>query len=143
MVPDCQVTIVNHVGQRQRSQACQALKMFHDRKPACMVLLENDRNTGVPMGLSMTSVGQGGGALQFSASFTETALLASLAILSLALSCWLARYPRKTSVGIMLGVLLGIFVFNVAAGFVAFLGNVLPFGQIDFWLSNFLTGIFR
>jgi len=25
MVPDCQVTMVNHVGQRQRSQACQAL----------------------------------------------------------------------------------------------------------------------
>ncbi|WP_174020899.1 hypothetical protein G6L89_012240 [Agrobacterium fabrum] len=95
------------------------------------------------MGLSMTSVGRGGGALQFSASFTETALLASLAILSLALSCWLARYPRKTSVGIMLGVLLGIFAFNVAAGLVAFLGNVLPFAQIDFWLSNFLTGIFR
>ncbi|EGL66280.1 hypothetical protein AGRO_1001 [Agrobacterium sp. ATCC 31749] len=81
--------------------------------------------------------------MQFSASFTETALLASLAILSLALSCWLARYPRTTSVGILLGVLLGIFVFNAAAGFVAFLGNVLPFGQIDFWLSSFLTGIFR
>lgn len=81
--------------------------------------------------------------MQFSASSTETALLASFAILSLALSCWLARYPRKTSVGIMLGAFLGILAFNVAAGFVAFLGNVLPFGQIDFWLSNSLAGIFR
>ena len=80
--------------------------------------------------------------MQFSASFTETGLLVSLAILSLALSCWSARYPRKTSVGILLGVLLGIFAFNVAAGF-AFLGNVLPFGQIDFWLSNSLAGILR
>jgi len=95
------------------------------------------------MGLSMKSVGRGGGALQFSVSFTETALMALLAILSLALACWLGRYPRKTSVGILLGVLLGIFVFNVAAGFVALLGNILPFAQIDFWLSNFLTGIFR
>ncbi|MCZ7446789.1 hypothetical protein O8B93_04195 [Agrobacterium rhizogenes] len=81
--------------------------------------------------------------MQFSASSTETALLASFTILSLALSCWLARYPRKTSVGIMLGVFLGILAFNVVAGFVAFLGNVLPFGQIDFWLSNSLAGIFR
>ncbi|MCZ7932782.1 hypothetical protein O9X90_10700 [Agrobacterium leguminum] len=81
--------------------------------------------------------------MQFSASFTELALLALLAILSLALSCWLARYPRKTSVGIMLGVLLGIFLTNLAAGIVAFLGNVLPFGQIDFWLASSLTGILR
>ena len=81
--------------------------------------------------------------MQFSASFTELALLALLAILSLALSCWLARYPRKTSVGIMLGVLLGVFLTNLAAGIVAFLGNLLPFGQIDLWLASFLTGILR
>ncbi|WLD96524.1 hypothetical protein PX860_13385 [Agrobacterium leguminum] len=81
--------------------------------------------------------------MQFSASFTELALLALLAILSLALSCWLARYPRKMSVGIILGVLLGIFLTNLAAGIVAFLGNVLPFGQIDFWLASSLTGILR
>ncbi|UXT23373.1 hypothetical protein FY140_22120 [Agrobacterium tumefaciens] len=81
--------------------------------------------------------------MQFSASFTELALLAVLAILSLALSCWLARYPRKTSVGITLGVVLGVFLTNLAAGIVAFLGKVLPFGQIDFWLASFLTGILR
>ncbi|MGV1957069.1 hypothetical protein ACQZ5G_18725 [Agrobacterium sp. 22-214-1] len=81
--------------------------------------------------------------MQFRASFTELALLALLAILSLALSCWLARYPRKTSVGIMLGVLLGVFLTNLAAGIVAILGNLLPFGQIDFWLASSLTGILR
>ncbi|MFB4373973.1 hypothetical protein G6M16_012915 [Agrobacterium tumefaciens] len=81
--------------------------------------------------------------MRFSASFTELALLALLAILSLALSCWLARYPRKTSVGIMLGVVLGVFLTNLGAGIVAFLGNVLPFGQIDFWLASSLTGILR
>ncbi|CAN7399719.1 hypothetical protein EXN32_04770 [Agrobacterium tumefaciens] len=81
--------------------------------------------------------------MRFSASFTELALLALLAILSLALSCWLARYPRKTSVGIMLGVVLGVFLTNLAAGIVAFLGNVLPFGQIDFWLASSLTEILR
>ncbi|QCL74211.1 hypothetical protein CFBP5877_12380 [Agrobacterium tumefaciens] len=30
---------------------------------------------------------------------------------------------------------------EIAAGFVAFLGKVLPFGQI--WLANFLAGILR
>jgi len=79
--------------------------------------------------------------LQSSTSFTESALLVLLTILSLALSCWLARYPRKTSVGITLGVVLGVFLTNLAAGIVAFLGNVLPFGQIDFWLASSLAGV--
>ena len=81
--------------------------------------------------------------MQFNTSFTEPALLVLLAILSLALSCWLARYPRKTSVGVTLGVVLGVFLTNLAVGIVAFLGNVLPFGQIDFWLASSLTGILR
>jgi hypothetical protein len=81
--------------------------------------------------------------LQFTTSFTEPALLVLLATLSLALSCWLARYPRKTSVGVTLGVVLGVFLTNLAVGIVAFLGNVLPFGQIDFWLASSLTGILR
>lgn len=79
--------------------------------------------------------------MQSSTSFTESALLVLLTILSLALSCWLARYPRKTSVGITLGVVLGVFLTNLAAGIVAFLGNVLPFGQIDFWLASSLAGV--
>jgi len=79
--------------------------------------------------------------LQSSTSFTESALLVLLTILSLALSCWLARYPRKTSVGITLGVVLGVFLTNLAAGIVAFLGDVLPFGQIDFWLASSLAGV--
>ncbi|SNB69116.1 MULTISPECIES: hypothetical protein [unclassified Agrobacterium] len=81
--------------------------------------------------------------MQFTTSFTEPALLVLLAILSLALSCWLARYPRKTSVGITLGVVLGVFLTNLAAAMVAFLGNVIPFGQIDFWLAGSLTEILR
>ena len=81
--------------------------------------------------------------MRFTTSFTEPALLVLLAILSLALSCWLARYPRKTSVGVTLGVVLGVFLTNLAAGIVAFLGNVLPFGQIDFWLADSLTEILR
>ncbi len=79
--------------------------------------------------------------MQSSTSFTESALLVLLTILSLVLSCWLARYPRKTSVGITLGVVLGVFLTNLAAGIVAFLGNVLPFGQIDFWLASSLAGV--
>lgn len=79
--------------------------------------------------------------MQSSTSFTESALLVLLTILTLALSCWLARYPRKTSVGITLGVVLGVFLTNLAAGIVAFLGDVLPFGQIDFWLASSLAGV--
>lgn len=81
--------------------------------------------------------------MRFTTSFTEPALLVLLAILSLALSCWLARYPRKKSVEVTLGVVLGVFLTNLAAGIVAFLGNVLPFGQIDFLLASSLTGILR
>lgn len=81
--------------------------------------------------------------MQFNTSFTEPALLVLLATLSLALSCWLARYPRKTSVGVTLGVVLGVFLTSLAVDIVAFLGNVLPFGQIDFWLASSLTGILR
>lgn len=59
MVPDCQVTMVNHVGQRQRSQACQALKMFHDRKPACMVLFRKRPQHWSPYG-SLDDIGGSG-----------------------------------------------------------------------------------
>ncbi|KAA3506308.1 hypothetical protein DXM21_25300 [Agrobacterium rosae] len=62
-------------------------------------------------------------------------------ILSLIFSCWLARYPRKTGVGIALGVLLAVFLINVTSGLVAFLGYVFPFGQIDFWLATSLSQI--
>lgn len=81
--------------------------------------------------------------MQFNISFTQTALLAFLVVLSLALSCWLARYPSKTSVGVTLGVLLGVFLINATAGLVAFLGNAIPFGQIDFWLASSLADILR
>jgi hypothetical protein len=43
----------------------------------------------------------------------------------------------------MLGVVLGVFLTNLAAAMVAFLGNVIPFRQIDFWLAGSLTEILR
>lgn len=70
--------------------------------------------------------------MQFSASFTESALLVVLTVLSLALSCWLARYPRKTSVGITLGVVLGVFLINLTAGLVAFLEMPSHSGRLIF-----------
>jgi hypothetical protein len=51
----------------------------------------------------------------------------------------LARQPAKTSVGITLGVLLGLVLIYTTSALVAFLANVLPFGQIDFWLSNLVA----
>ena len=80
--------------------------------------------------------------LQADTSFTASALLGLFTVLSLVLSCWLARYPRKTGAGIALGVLVGAFLITLTSGLVAFLGNVVPFGQIDFWLAHSLANIF-
>jgi len=77
--------------------------------------------------------------LQSGISITESTLLALFTIVSLSLACWLARRPAKTSVGITLGVLLGLALIIITSTLVGFLGNVLPFGQIDFWLSNLLA----
>jgi uncharacterized membrane protein len=62
-------------------------------------------------------------------------------IVSLGLACWLARRPKKTSAGIILGALLGLALMSIASALVGFLGNVLPFGQIDFWLSSLTAQI--
>lgn len=75
------------------------------------------------------------------ASFTESALAISLAILSLALSCWLARRPRRTATGITLGVVLGVVLFSLAPAFLDFLGHVVPFRQVDSWLAGLLSRI--
>ncbi|MCJ9695103.1 hypothetical protein MOV76_26240 [Rhizobium sp. PRIMUS64] len=77
--------------------------------------------------------------LQSGISITESTLLALFTIVSLSLACWSARQPAKTSVGITLGVLLGLVLIYTTSALVAFLANVLPFGQIDFWLSNLVA----
>ena len=71
-------------------------------------------------------------------SFSQSVLLLALSIPSLGLSCWAARYPKKTIVGIGLGVVVGLVLLNVATFLVGFLSYVLPFGQLDFWLANLL-----
>ena len=53
-------------------------------------------------------------------------------VVSLCLACWLARRPTRTSVGVILGALLGLVLISIASVLVGFLGNVLPLGQIDF-----------
>lgn len=80
--------------------------------------------------------------MQSRISLTESALLIVFTILSLALSCWLARYPRRTSVGILLGVLLGIILISAASALVAFVGYVVPLAQMDFWLMSAWSKIF-
>ncbi|NKL60455.1 hypothetical protein EHI47_24810 [Rhizobium leguminosarum] len=77
--------------------------------------------------------------MQSGISITESTLLALFTIVSLSLACWLARRPARASVGISLGVLLGLALMVVTSALVGFLGNVLPFGQIDFWLSNLVA----
>jgi lipopolysaccharide export LptBFGC system permease protein LptF len=74
-------------------------------------------------------------------SFTQSALVLVLTILALAFSCGLARYPRRASLGIILGVVAGIVSMTIVSGIVAFLGYVLPFGQFDYWLASLVGGI--
>ena len=70
--------------------------------------------------------------------FYQSAFLIVFSLVALALSSWMARYPQRTSVGILSGVALGFILLNVAAALAAFLANVLPTGQIDFWLANLI-----
>ena len=64
-----------------------------------------------------------------------------LTVLALGFSCGLARYPRRASVGIILGVFAGIASMTIVSGIVAFLGYALPFGQFDYWLASLVGGI--
>ncbi|MGO7906063.1 hypothetical protein AB9E09_15430 [Rhizobium leguminosarum] len=77
--------------------------------------------------------------LQSGISISESTLLAFFTIVSLSLACSLARRPAKASVGIILGTLLGLALIVSSSALVGFLGNVLPFGQIDFWLSSLVA----
>jgi hypothetical protein len=72
---------------------------------------------------------------------SQNALLLFLTIGSFALACWIARYPRKAAAGVPLGVAAGVTMLLVASGAVGFIGHVLPFGQLDFWLAQLSDGI--
>ena len=75
-------------------------------------------------------------------SLSQSALLLALSIPALGLSCWAARYPKKTILGIGLGVLVGVALLNATSFLVGFLGYVLPFRQLDFWLASLLLNTF-
>ncbi|TYC66146.1 hypothetical protein FMN63_22005 [Stappia sp. BW2] len=75
-------------------------------------------------------------------SVTEIVLLYLFVVLSFVSACWLARVPRNAGIGIALGVVLGISTLTATSALVGFLHNVLPFGQVDFWFANLLSGIF-
>ncbi|RFB97466.1 hypothetical protein B5K08_06120 [Rhizobium leguminosarum bv. trifolii] len=79
--------------------------------------------------------------MQSGLSISESILWVFFTVASLSLACWLARWPKRTSVGIILGALLGLALMSIASVLVGFLGNVLPFGQIDFWLSSLTAQI--
>nr|WP_245345067.1 hypothetical protein [Rhizobium sp. Kim5] len=53
----------------------------------------------------------------------------------------MARWPKRTSVEIILGALLGLVLMSIASVLTGFLGSVLPPGQIDFWLSSLTAQI--
>ncbi|OWV76347.1 hypothetical protein ATY77_06865 [Rhizobium sp. R634] len=79
--------------------------------------------------------------MQSGLSISQSILWVFFTVVSLILACWLARKPQKASVGIILGALLGLLLISIASALTGFLGNVLPLGQIDFWLANLTTQI--
>ncbi|MBN7809047.1 hypothetical protein RMS29_014840 [Agrobacterium rosae] len=74
-------------------------------------------------------------------SISENALLLCFTVLSLALACSIARHPRKASAGILLGVLVGVALIIVTSAVVGLIANIIPFGQIDFWLVSLFSHI--
>ena len=71
-------------------------------------------------------------------SLSQTVLATVFAIPALALTCWAARYPRKTVTGILAGMIVGLILINLASGIAAFLAYILPIGQMDYWLTTLI-----
>ncbi|MET3648798.1 lipopolysaccharide export LptBFGC system permease protein LptF [Phyllobacterium ifriqiyense] len=76
--------------------------------------------------------------MQLDTSISQTVLTTVFALPALALACWVARYPRKTSMGILAGVVVAVALVNLASGIAAFLGYILPIGQMDYWLTTLI-----
>ncbi|WP_320196469.1 hypothetical protein RMR10_015755 [Agrobacterium rosae] len=71
---------------------------------------------------------------ELTSSILENALLLCFTVLSLALACSIARHPRK-------GVLVGVASMIVTSAVVGLIANIIPFGQIDFWLVSLFSHI--
>ncbi len=69
-------------------------------------------------------------------SITEISLQVFFAVLSLVIASIVARRPTRRRTGIVAGTLTGVVLLIATSALVGFLGNVMPFGQIDFWLMG-------
>ncbi len=69
-------------------------------------------------------------------SITEISLQVFSAVFSLIIASIVARRPTRRRTGIVAGTLAGLVLLVATSAFVGFLGNVVPFGQIDFWLMG-------
>lgn len=67
---------------------------------------------------------------------TEISLLVFFAVFSLIIASITARRPKSAAAGILAGTLTGLILFVASSALVGFLGHVMPFGQIDFWLAG-------
>ncbi|WP_064682310.1 hypothetical protein [Rhizobium bangladeshense] len=79
--------------------------------------------------------------MQSGLSISASILWVFFTLVSLGLACWLARRPKRTSVGIIFGALLGLALMSIAPALTGFLGSILPLGQIDFWLAGLTAQI--
>ena len=102
----------------------------------CSVPAETGLELGRVETLSCNRVILEGSALQSGVSISASILWVFFTLASLGLACWAARRPNRASVGIILGALLGLALIAIASALAGFLENVLPLGQIDFWLSR-------
>ena len=70
------------------------------------------------------------------------ALLLLIGIASLATAAWLARRPRSTGRGVLLGLLGGVLV-ALGGGFViGLIGSVMPLAQLDFLIVRYAPWLF-
>ena len=70
----------------------------------------------------------------------QTVLLVLVTVVSLAIASWVARRPRRTATGVLLGTIVGIALTFSTSFIVGFLNQVLPVGQMQFWLASLFAG---
>jgi hypothetical protein len=74
-------------------------------------------------------------------SLVELGMIGLATALSIAFACWMARRTRRALTGILVGTAVGVALIFLSSALVGFLGQVLPVGQIDYWLAHMIQGV--
>ena len=71
----------------------------------------------------------------------ELGLIGLTTALSVAFACWMARRTRRAWTGILVGTAAGMSLIFLSSALVGFLGQVLPIGQMNYWLASLIHGV--